>query len=293
MDRLRRVPGVKVRMNEALSAHTSFHIGGPARCFLDVRSKRALAAVLRVLAAEHTPYYIIGAGTNLLVADAGLPGAVIRLAGGFKRMSRRANIFRCGAGVMLKDLLETAAGSGYGGVEFLAGIPGTVGGAVKGNAGAFGHAIAEVVDRVVLMDENGAETVRLRSEIAFAYRRSDIKNGHIVTTACIRLERGERRMIRRRIEENLVYRRRRQPDGYSAGSFFKNPAGRAAGELIDMCGLKGTSVGDAEVSRKHGNYIMNKGHARAADVLALAKKVRQAVRRQTGIELEIEVRLLK
>lgn len=293
MRRLQHVPGIKTRMNEALSAHTSFRIGGPARYFLEIRSRRALVAALKILAAEKIPYYVIGAGTNLLVADAGLPGAVIRLGGAFKRMSRRSGVFRCGAGVALKDLLEAALRSGYGGAEFLAGIPGTLGGAVKGNAGAFGHAIAEVVDRVFLIDEHGTETLRRRSEIAFAYRGSDIPSGYIITGACLCLEKSKSRAIRRRIEENLARRRQRQPEGYSAGSFFKNPAGHAAGELIDICGLKGTAVGDAEVSRKHGNYIINRGHARAADVLALAEKVRQAVRMQTGVELEAEVRLLK
>lgn len=290
---LPRVSGVKVRMNEELSAHTSFHIGGRARYLLDVYSKRALAGVLKVIAKERLPYYVIGRGTNVLVPDSGLDGAVLRLGGAFKRVNRHGDVFRCGAGVAVEDFLEAAVRTGYGGAEFLAGIPGTLGGAVKGNAGAFGHSIADLIDRVFLMDEHGTETVQNRSEIAFTYRGSDIRNGHVVTGVSMRLKKGTDRAIRRRIAQNLATRRKRQPDGYSAGSFFKNPPGRAAGELIEICGLKGLSVGDAEVSRKHGNYIINKGHARAADVLVLAEMIRSTVRMQTGIELEVEVRLLR
>ncbi|MBE0433016.1 UDP-N-acetylmuramate dehydrogenase [candidate division WOR-3 bacterium] len=290
---LPRVPGVKVRMNEELSVHTSFHIGGRARYFLEVYSKRALVRVLKVIANEKLPYYVIGCGTNVLVADSGLPGAVLRLGGAFKRMNRHGNVFRCGAGVAIENFLDEAVRVGSRGAEFLAGIPGTLGGAVKGNAGAFGRSIADLIDRVFLMDEQGAETVRTRNEIAFTYRSSDIGNGYIITGVSMRLRKGTSRAIRQSIERNLAARQKRQPDGYSAGSFFKNPPGRAAGELIEICGLKGASVGDAEVSRKHGNYIINKGHARAVDVLALAEMIRKTVRMQTGIELEAEVRLLR
>jgi len=286
------VTGIKVKMAEKLSMHTSFRIGGKARYFVSVNSKRALRRVLEIIRKRRMPHFLIGAGTNILVSDSGFAGVVLNLSGGFKRMIRDDDTFRCGSGVLIKDFLEEATRVGYGGAEFLAGIPGTLGGAVKGNAGAFGHSIADIVDAVFLMDEHGVQTVRARADILFTYRNSDIGNGYIITGMDLRLNKGKRHAIQSRIDKNLRIRHRRQPTGYSAGSFFKNPPGHAAGELIEICGLKGTSVGDAEVSRKHGNYIINRGSARAVDVIELVRKIRKIVRMQTGIELEEEVRLL-
>lgn len=286
------VTGVKVKVGESLSKHTSFHIGGEARYFISVNSTRALRAVLEILRKHRMPRFVIGAGTNILVADSGFDGAVLKLSGAFRRMARDRGRFHCGGGVLMEDFLEEATRVGYGGAEFLAGIPGTLGGAVRGNAGAFGHTIAELIDAVFLMDEHGVETVRTSADIRFTYRCSDISNGYVISAVDLHLNRDNRHAIQSRITKNLDLRRRRQPTGYSAGSFFKNPPGRAAGELIEMCGLKGASVGDAEVSSKHGNYIINKGHARAADVKELAEKIKRVVRAKTGIELEEEVRLL-
>ncbi|UCF70316.1 MAG: UDP-N-acetylmuramate dehydrogenase [candidate division WOR-3 bacterium] len=287
-----RVRGVRVREGESLSKHTSFRIGGDARYFIYIDSRRALRRILEISRRDRIRYFPIGAGTNVLVADAGYDGAVLKLSGVFKRLRRKESVFWCGSGVLIEHFLREATKAGYGGGEFLAGIPGTLGGAVKGNAGAFGHAIGELVVAVHLMDEHGLELVRAKSEIMFTYRSTDIDHSRIITAVHLRLKKKNRRIIRSKIERNLSIRRVRQPVGYSAGSFFKNPPGRAAGELIDTCGLKGMSVGDAEVSRKHGNYIINRGHARAADVVELAERVRKAVRKQTGVALEEEVRLL-
>jgi UDP-N-acetylmuramate dehydrogenase len=287
-----RVPGIKVKAGEALSDHTSFRIGGEARYFVSVNSKRALRRVLEIIRRERIPYFLIGAGTNILAPDSGFRGAVLKLSGWFKRMAQDKGSFRCGSGVMIRDFVEEATRTGYGGAEFLAGIPGTIGGAVKGNAGAYGHAIAELIDIVFLMDEYGVERDRARAEISFTYRNSDIDSSHVITAVDLRLSKEKRKVIQSMINRNLNLRQERQPTGYSAGSYFKNPPGHAAGELIEMCGLKGMSIGDAEVSRKHGNYIINKGHARAADVIELAERIKKVVLMQTGIELEEEVRLL-
>jgi UDP-N-acetylmuramate dehydrogenase len=286
------VTGLRVRMAERLSRHTSFRIGGEAHYFVSVNSKRSLRRVLEIINKRQMPYFLIGAGTNILVSDSGFTGVVLKLSGGFKKITRENDMFHCCSGVLVKDFLEEATRVGYGGAEFLAGIPGTMGGAVKGNAGAFGRSIADIVDAVFLMDEHGVQTVRARGEMLFTYRNSDIKNGNIITRVDIRLNKGKRYAIQSRIDKNLRIRQRRQPTGYSAGSFFKNPPGHAAGELIEMCGLKGTSVGDAEFSRKHGNYIINRGRARSVDVVELAGIIKKIVRMQTGIELEEEVRLL-
>lgn len=287
-----RVPGIKVKAREPLSDHTSFRIGGEARYFVVVNSKRALRRVLEIIRRERIPYFLIGAGTNILVSDSGFSGVVLKLSGWFKRMAQDKSSFRCGSAVMIRDLLEVATRTGYGGAEFLAGIPGTIGGAIRGNAGAFGHAIAELTNIVFLMDEYGVERGRARAEISFVYRNSDIDRSHIITAVELRLSKEKSKVIQSMIDRNLNLRLERQPAGYSAGSYFKNPPGHAAGELIEMCGLKGMSIGDAEVSRKHGNYIINRGHARAADVIELAEKIKRVVSMQTGIELEEEVQLL-
>ncbi len=286
------VSGVRVREGESLSKHTSFRIGGEARYFIYVDSKRALRKILEISRRDRIRYFPIGAGTNVLVADSGYDGAVLKLSGAFKRIHREESVFRCGSGVLIEHFLKEATKAGYGDGEFLAGIPGTLGGAVKGNAGAFGHAIGELVDAVHLMDKHGHEIVHAKSEITFIYRSTDIDHSRIITAVDLRLRKGNRRIIRSKIRRNLSIRRVRQPIGYSAGSYFKNPPGRAAGELIDICGLKGMSIGDAQVSRKHGNYIINRGHARAADVVELAGRVKKAVREKTGVALEEEVRLL-
>jgi len=287
------IKDIRVTMNEKLSGHTSFHIGGPAQYFVSVHTKKALNDVLRRIKKSNLKYFLIGAGTNLLVGDAGFKGVILKLGGTFKKMSIHNGLCQCGAGMLIDEFLKRTADRGYGGAEFLAGIPGTLGGAVKGNAGAFGGAIADLTEGVVITDRRGNERIVPAEEIGFAYRESRIKDGEIITTINLRLKKQKRDAILGKINRNLRKRERKHPRGYSAGSFFKNPNCRPAGRLIEECGLKGMSVGDAEVSRKHGNYIVNRGQARAADVIALSSLVKKAVREQTGILLKQEVRVLK
>lgn len=292
-DPFRDTSGIKVVMDERLSEHTSFHIGGVARFFVYVRTKKGLSDVLQTIQKNGMQYFVIGAGTNLLVADKGFKGVVLKLGGVFKRMTMRNAHCRCGGAMLINDFLNAAAGKGYGGVEFMAGIPGTMGGAVKGNAGAFGYSVADCTESVVIVDESGAESIRPKAEIGFSYRSSRIRDGEIITAVNLIMRREKRKVIRRRIERTLMIRKRKHPTGYSAGSFFKNPPGYAAGKLIDECGLKGLSVGGAEISEKHGNYIINRGQALASDVITLSRIIQQRVRKKTGITLEREVRLLK
>jgi UDP-N-acetylmuramate dehydrogenase len=286
------VSNIKVITDEPLAEHTSFHIGGKTRFFVSVYSRPALKRVLQIIREKALPFFLIGAGTNVLFPDSGFPGVVLKLGGIFKRTKRRDGLFRCGGAVLIGDFLNESVRMGYGGAEFLAGIPGTIGGAVKGNAGAFGNAIGDIIDNVVLMDARGEETVLARKALGLTYRGSTIENGCAVIAADLMLRRNDRRRVRNIIEANLRRRRERQPSGYSAGSFFKNPAGHAAGELIEKCGLKGISIGGAVVSEKHANYIINRGGAQASDVIALAEYVKKTVFMKTGIKLEEEVRLL-
>lgn len=287
-----RIPNIKARENELLADHTSFHIGGRARFFVCVYTKKSLIKVLQAIGKNRLPYFVLGAGTNILVADSGFPGVVLKLGGIFKRITWRGVLARCGGGVMIKDFLEDSMEKGYGGGEFLAGIPGTIGGAVKGNAGAFGCSISDIVVGALVVGRNGGGNFLTRGDLDFSYRKSSVRNGCAIIAADLVMIRDSRRNIRKKIDENLKRRMERHPVGYSAGSFFKNPPGHAAGKLIEMCGLKGLSVGDAIVSEKHGNYIINRGAASAADVIALAKKIKEAVFEKTGIQLEEEVKLL-
>lgn len=286
------VSNIKVIADEPLAEHTSFHVGGRARFFVSVYSKQALKTVLQIIGEEAVPFFVIGAGTNILFPDAGFPGVVLKLGGVFKRIGHRNGLFRCGGAVLIRDFLNESLRMGYGGAEFLAGIPGTIGGAVKGNAGAFGNSIGDIIDGVTLINQRGAEVVLTRKELGLSYRGSNIENGFVAIAVDMILRKEERRRVRSIIEKNLRQRRKKQPFGYSAGSFFKNPPGHAAGELIERCGLKGFSIGGAVVSEKHANYIINRGRAQAADVIALALHVKKIVFEKTGIRLEEEVRLL-
>ena len=287
-----RISYTRVVFDEPLADHTSFRIGGKARFFVHVYTEKALIEVLRLVKKHGFRYFIIGAGTNVLFGDSGFPGVVVKLGGVFKRMTWRHGLVRCGAGVMISDFLRLALDRGYGGGEFLAGIPGTIGGAVKGNAGAFGCSISDMVVGALVVDKNGGGNFLTRAELDFSYRRSSVKNGCAIIAADLVMIQDSRRNIQKKIDENLNWRMERHPVGYSAGSFFKNPPGHAAGKLIETCGLKGLSVGDAIVSEKHGNYIINRGAASAADVIALAKNIKEIVFEKTGIQLEEEVKLL-
>ncbi len=287
------VSNIKVIADEPLAEHTSFHIGGKARFFVSVYSRQALKIVLQIIGREALPFFVIGAGTNILFPDSGFSGVVLKLGGAFKRIGHRDGLFRCGGAVLIRDFLYESLRMGYGGAEFLSGIPGTIGGAVKGNAGAFGNSIGDIIDGVALIDQHGAEAVLTRKELGLSYRGSTIENGFVAVAVDLMLRKKDRRRIRSIIEKNLRQRRKKQPSGYSAGSFFKNPPGHAAGELIERCGLKGFSIGGAVVSEKHANYIINKGGAQAADVITLAEHVKKIVFMKTGIRLEEEVRLLK
>lgn len=288
-----RTKNIRVVLNERLAIHTSFQIGGPAEYFVHVYSMKALKQVLGIVLKKDMQHFLIGAGTNLLVADKGFRGVVLKLGGVFKRITYQDGRFRCGGGVLIRDFLDVAIRAGYGGAEFMAGIPGTVGGAVKGNAGAFGNSISDIIENATVVDRYGVQRLRVKDKLGFTYRRSKIKDGEIITAVNLLLRKTERRVILARIRRNTKSRQIKHPTDNSAGSFFKNPPGHAAGELIEQCGLKGTSVGDAEVSRKHANYIINRGQAHASDVLVLAKNVKKIVRRETGIVLEEEVRLLR
>lgn len=288
-----KITGIRTIQNEPLSKHTSLRIGGNARYFIRVYSLRALLRVLHIIKKKKMRYFVIGAGSNLLATDRGFPGVVLKLEGIFKTVEKRGNIFWCGGGSLIETFLKKTGTLGYGGAEFLVGIPGTIGGGIRGNAGAFGKSFSDIIERVTIVNKRIKEEDKDCGEIGFGYRSSKLKNGEIIISANIRLTKKRRKDIVALMRRNLRHRLERQPLGYSAGSFFKNPPRRPAGVLIEACGLKGLRIGDAEVSMKHGNYIINRGRAHASDVLKLVSIIKKTVKKKTGVTLETEVRILK
>jgi UDP-N-acetylmuramate dehydrogenase len=250
-------------------------------------------AVLRFCREERVPYLVLGGGSNLLVRDGGFRGVVLHLEGVFTQLRVEGKRVWAGAGVRLSRLVAFCSKLGLSGVECLAGVPGTVGGAVRGNAGAFGGSIADHLVAVRLLTSEGDEHVYSRDRMEFSYRRSSLPEGCVILEAAFDLEQGDTREIRRRISANLVQRNQGQPvEWRSAGSVFKNPPGEYAGRLVEKAGLKGVRVGGACISPKHGNFIINLGGATAADILALIDLMQRQVREKMQVELELEVRIV-
>ncbi|MEO0156331.1 MAG: UDP-N-acetylmuramate dehydrogenase [candidate division WOR-3 bacterium] len=285
--------GIKVFENEPLKDYCSLRIGGKVRYLIKVYNKKALLETLKFINKRQLKFIVIGEGTNILFLDEGYNGAVIKLMGEFRKIKSTKNIFICGGGALIKNFINKAAESGYGGMEFLAGIPGSIGGAVKGNAGAFGKSISEILRQVTLLDLKGKIKKINRDKIKFDYRFSNIPDSAIIIEAEFKLKKAEKKIIKRRIAEILRMRWQKQPRGLSAGSFFKNPRPLSAGKLIEECGLKGLRVGDATISKKHANFIINLGRAKAKDVLKLVRIVKKKVKEIKGVELEPEVRIIK
>lgn len=294
---LRLVPGLKVRVSEPLAPYTSIKIGGPADYFLEVEEHGALAQALRILDRYGTPFCLLGKGSNVLVSDLGVRGAVLRLGGKFKQIERREEngevFITVGAAYPVAQLVREAARRGYSGLEFAEGIPGSVGGALVMNAGAYGTEMEKIVDRVEGITHKGEPLSFSREELTFSYRESHLPSGTIVTRVRMRLSKGEVEEVGLRVRELVARRKKSQPSGYpNSGSMFRNPPGDFAGRLIEAAGLKGRRMGRAEISERHANFIVNLGGAKAGEVKGLMELARAEVKKNFGIELEAEVRLL-
>lgn len=283
-----------VRRDEPMDRHTSFGVGGRADFFLAPESCDELVRLVDFLERGAVPYFPVGNCTNLVVRDGGYRGVLISLRSlqGMKRTTSAAGeaLLRCEAGLSLARLVDVALRESLAGLEFLAGIPGSLGGALRMNAGAWGSEMKDVVYSLsCIVPGRGMNTIP-RSRLSFHYRSLALPERSIIAAADIAVAPGEAEDIERRIEENSAQRRQRHPLEYrSAGSVFKNPSGIPAGRIIDELGLKGMSVDDAMVSERHGNFIINRGQARAAHILALIDRVKRTVKEQRGIELETEV----
>ncbi len=290
------LPGIAVRTGEPMSRHTTFRCGGPAALFVEVRNAGELQAVLEAVEEREIPFFLLGRGSNLLVSDAGYDGAVITLGGDFADIRISAEdpqYIEAGAGASLTGLSAFARDHGLTGLEFACGIPGSTGGGIIMNAGAYGGEMKDVTVSVdVLPRERGAAPFTVSGEdMAFGYRTSRAKTEElIVLRAVIGLQEGDREEIGARMEELLEQRRQKQPLEFpSAGSTFKRPEGYFAGKLIQDAGLSGFRIGDAQVSEKHCGFVINRGSASASEIAALIAAVQEKVYENSGVMLEREV----
>ncbi len=281
--------------DELMSRHTTFRVGGPADYYVEVERESELAEVLELCRQQSISYYVVGNGSNLLVGDRGYRGVIVALGRHFSEVEKiEDNKIRAGAGALLSVVAKAALREALTGMEFASGIPGTVGGAVVMNAGAYGSELADVLSQVRIFDpEKGVQKIPA-TELELGYRTSNIPTrGLVVLGAEFCLKPGKATAIGDRMEELAAKRKAKQPLEYpSAGSTFKRPEGYFAGKLIEEAGLAGFSVGGAQVSEKHCGFVVNRGAATAADVRLLCREVQQRVQAQSGVELELEIKLL-
>ena len=290
-----RIPGLTLREGEPMSRHCSFRIGGPADIFAEPDSEERLLSLCTILQDENVPWTVIGRGTNLLVCDEGISGAVIKLGDGFASARAEGTEITASAGISLSRLALLAQRGGLTGLEFAHGIPGSLGGAVMMNAGAYGGEIKDVTVSVRALDPDGAIRTYSGNELDFSYRRSRFAEcGGVILSAVLRLTRGDGEEIERRMRELAEKRSGSQPlDKPSAGSTFKRPATGYAAAMIDGAGLKGFKIGGAEVSEKHAGFVVNTGGASFADVTAVMEHVQKMVLDKYGVHLEPEVRIIR
>jgi UDP-N-acetylenolpyruvoylglucosamine reductase len=286
-------PASIIRRDEPMARHTTLRVGGPADVFVEPAEERDLAAVLRFCGAQGVKFFILGRGSNLLVRDGGFRGVVICLAQPeFRRIRMDGFRLHCGAGARLKNVAVEARRSGLSGLEFLEGIPGSVGGALRMNAGAMGGATFDLVESVRVMAYDGAVRELPPGEMAVAYRGCATLKAMVAVGAVLRGRPDSAESIAQRMSAFSQKRWSSQPAAPSAGCMFKNPAAMPAGKLIDELGLKGSRVGGARVSQEHGNFLVNDGNATAADVLGLIEFLQARVRTERGIELHPEVEII-
>lgn len=285
---------VEILVAEPMKNHTTFRIGGPADALALPKTPEEVAEVVRFCHEHAQPYYVLGNGSNLLVSDEGYRGLVLQLYRNFNDIQVNGETITVQSGAMLATVARTAYQTGLTGLEFASGIPGTIGGAVVMNAGAYGGEMKNVLKEVTVLTKEGEVLVIPAKALELGYRTSVIpKNGWIVLGAVLQLKKGDQEQILARMEELKEQRITKQPlDLPSAGSTFKRPEGYFAGKLIMDAGLRGFTVGGAQVSEKHCGFVVNRGNATAADVWKLICEVKRRVKEMTGVELEPEVKLL-
>ncbi len=276
--------------DEPMNRHTTFKIGGNADVLVKVKNEAELKSVLRLACEYNAPYFILGKGSNLLVSDKGIEGIVISL-DGLDSINIDGDTVVCGAGASLRSVCLAVQRQSLSGLEFAYGIPGTVGGALYMNAGAYGGEMSQVVAEATAINVDGSEIILSPSDMRLGYRTSVFKDsGMIITSVTFKLNHGDKNEIKAAMDDFFGRRRDKQPLEYpSAGSTFKRPEGYFAGALIEQNNLKGVSIGGAQVSEKHAGFVINTGGASCNDVLSLIKKVQDTVKEADGVDLEPEV----
>ncbi len=284
-----------VQTDVDMKPYTSMRVGGRAAMVVDVPHEDALQKLLRLLTREKVPFAILGNGSNLIVADEGFDGVLMHIGSGFSTVNIQDTLLSAGAGILLSALSKVAYENGLSGLEFASGIPGSLGGALAMNAGAYGREMKDVVLTTRCIDGNGNAIVLQGDEHDFSYRHSRITaSGYVAVSARLQLIKGDKQLILETMKDLNGKRLSKQPLNFpSAGSTFKRPVGYFSGKLIEDCGLKGLTVGGAQISEKHAGFIVNTGNATATDVVMLVQKVREMVFERTGVRLEPEVKLLK
>lgn len=286
--------GISYIENEPMALHTTFKIGGPARLAVFPKNENEISEVIKKCKEENVRYMVVGNGSNLLVADEGIDAVVILLGKEFGevKLIDDTTIF-AEAGAPLMKVCRFALENGLSGLEFAYGIPGSCGGGAFMNAGAYGGELGDVMFRCDHIDQDGNKGSLEGDDLKLAYRHSAYyENGCVITGAYFKMQKADKEEIKTKMNDYMSRRRDKQPLEYpSAGSTFKRPEGNFAGALIEQCGLKGTSVGGAEISTKHAGFVINKGGATCKDVLDLCKKVADTVKAEKGIDLEMEVRV--
>ena len=280
--------------NEPMAGHLTMKVGGPARYFLEPGDKAALKGLIRILYEENIPYYVLGNGSNVIAREEGFDGVIIHMGSGFSGITVSENEIAAGAGSMLKDVSEAALACSLSGFEFACGIPGSTGGGVSMNAGAYGGEMKDIVKEVSVVTVKGEEKILTNEEMAFGYRKSACSDGaYIITEAVLGLKKGNPEEIKARTDDLTRQRKAKQPLEYpSSGSTFKRPEGYFAGKLIMDSGLKGYCIGGAQVSEKHCGFVINKGNATSKDVLDLIEYIKKTVYEKQGVRLECEVKIL-
>lgn len=284
----------RIYTEEPMKKHTTFRVGGNADYFVIPKTKEEIKSIVALCKEMDMPYYILGNGSNLLVGDKGYRGVIIQIYKEMNAIQIEENRVKVQAGALLSKIGSAALEAGLTGFEFAAGIPGTMGGAVVMNAGAYGGEMKDVLENVMVLTPEGEILTLPKEELELGYRTSIVaKKNYIVLEATLALEKGDRETIRARMDELRVQRTTKQPLEYpSAGSTFKRPEGYFAGKLIQDAGLRGFQVGGAQVSEKHCGFVINKENATAADVLELMRQVSAIVKEKFGVELEPEVKRL-
>jgi UDP-N-acetylmuramate dehydrogenase len=287
----------EMKFMEPMSNHTSLKIGGPADVYAVPQDVLSLSSMQMHLEKKHVPFFPLGGGTNILVRDGGMEGTVISLRALNKiepvKEDNESLYLFVEAGAPLQKLVSYSRENGYSGIEGLAGIPGTVGGAICGNSGAFGYEMKDVLVAVEIMETGGKVLVVRAEELEFGYRRSGIRHNALLLSAEIRLGKDKKEAVSARVENFLKIKRQTQPVWeHSAGCVFKNPPGLSAGKLIDGAGCKGMRIGDAEVSAMHANFFINKGKASASDFIMLMKEVAGRIKETFDVVLEPEIKIV-